>query len=162
MSRLAGRFPLVKQSNRAYVGFLNKLRADVFDRLLSDAQRAGVAQTPELLSSVARFVNTATGRGDLGSLTIAGRVLSTAFFSPRLLASRVNMLNPLYYRSLHPFVRKQALGAMARSEIDVLGWDSLSPDDVETLLPAQAAGKVRLYVTPSATYEHIDFALLVK
>ena len=58
--------------------------------------------------------------------------------------------------------REQALGAMARGEIDVLGWDSVSPEDVETLLPAQAEGKVRLYFTPSATYEHIDFALFVK
>ncbi|MGH2521947.1 MAG: ABC transporter substrate-binding protein, partial [Anaerolineales bacterium] len=54
------------------------------------------------------------------------------------------------------------IAALAEGAIDVLGWDSIGPDQAEALLAAQSGGKARVYFIPSNTYEHVDFALFVK
>jgi len=59
--------PGVKMSNRAYTGFLNHLRAGVFDALVEDTLKMGLdpLKDAHLVKSLARFVNNATGRGTL-------------------------------------------------------------------------------------------------
>ena len=113
MSRLAGKIPGVASSARAYTGFLNRLRADVFDDIISKAKRAGVSvDDPRFLSSLGNFINTATGRGPLGVFERSAVILNTAIFSPRLLSSRLSLLNPMFYVGLEPTVRKEALGSL--------------------------------------------------
>src|SRR4029077_3821472 len=74
-------------------------------------------QDPHFLQSLGKYVGSATGRGDLGAFQEAGKVLNAALFSPRLLASRFNFMNPAYYARLHPFARKEAL----RSALQLAG-----------------------------------------
>ena len=118
MSNWAEKIPLVggaiRASGRAYVGFLNKLRADVFDDMINKAQGIGLSpyENRDLAKEMATFVNAATGRGALGSLERAGVNLNSVFFSPRLIASRLTLLNPVYYAKLSPFVRKEALKSL--------------------------------------------------
>lgn len=101
---------LARASDRAYTGFLNKMRADVFDQLYRDATNLGVVDNPKLLHDFAKVINTSSGRGDLGVLNSAAPVLNGLLFSPRLAASRINMLfNPVYYTRLEPLARKEAL-----------------------------------------------------
>jgi ABC-type transport system substrate-binding protein len=46
-------------------------------------------------------------------------------------------------------------------EIDTLASEAIvSP--TETLAAAEAEGKIKIYITPSATWEHIDFALFIR
>lgn len=115
MSNIGEKIPVLKYgmkaSNRAYTGFLNKLRADVFDDMVKKAKLLG-NDNPNVAEDIAKFVNSATGRGDLGSLNRAAPVLNSVFFSPRLMAARVNMLNPAYYTKLDPMVRKEAVKSM--------------------------------------------------
>jgi hypothetical protein len=113
-SNMAERIPfvgrLVRASDRAYTGFLNRLRADSFDSVLKNAKAAGVDVTdPTFLQGLGNWVNTATGRGPLGGLQSAAPVLNATFFSPRLFASRVANLNPAFYVNLPPAVRKEAV-----------------------------------------------------
>lgn len=148
VSGLAEKIPVVgrgvRASGRAYTGFLNKTRADVFDRLVEAAQQQGInVQDDKFLQSLGRFVNSATGRGDLGSLQHSAILLNSIFFSPRLLASRVNFLNPVYYATLDPFVRKEALRSMAQL-IGALG----------TVLALAKAGGARVGTDP----RNADFA----
>jgi ABC-type transport system substrate-binding protein len=49
--------------------------------------------------------------------------------------------------------------ALLRGEVDILDMDSLLPQQIETLLPASAEGKVRIYYSPPVYFEQIDFAL---
>lgn len=106
-------------AERMYVGFLNKLRADTFDNLLKNAIKAG-HNPKEIAPKIAKYVNTMSGRGDLYrgfnyqgkqmfNLNKVGDELNTIFFSPRLISSRLTMLNPKYYWDAPKFIRMEAL-----------------------------------------------------
>lgn len=117
--------PGVRGSNRAYVAFLNKVRSDVFDNLIKSAQKEGrlkIIKTAEggittdnevLTKAIADYVNNASGRGSLGSWEKSATNLNALLFSPRLIASRFNMLNPVTYIKADPFVRRQYLKSAA-------------------------------------------------
>lgn len=104
----------VRASGRAYVGFLNKLRADVFDDLVKMAERQGLKpyENMDLAKGIAQFVNNGTGRGRLGRFENSAVALNTIFFSPRLMSARLTLLNPIYYIKQEPFVRKEALKSL--------------------------------------------------
>jgi hypothetical protein len=123
---------LVRGSERAFSGMATQLRTDVFKHLVDMAELAGrnPRTDAKLSSDLARVVNTLTGRGDLGRFSKMGGELSTALWSPRLMASRLNMLDIVprktvmsadgskvmqgnYYASLDPFARRQALESLA-------------------------------------------------
>lgn len=135
-SRFAEKIPGVKFSERAYTGFLNQLRADTFDDLVRKSVGAGMdVDNPEALQKIARYVNAATGRGNLYKpLQEASTVLNSLFFSPRLMASRIQTFNPLVYTQLPPGARQEALkqalafGGIATS---VLGLAKAAGADVE-------------------------------
>ena len=133
-STLAEKIPvygkLVRASNRAYTAFLNDLRANMFESLLKDADIVGQggANNLPLAKAVAEFINDATGRGSLKthvgigknftkevSLEQSAKFLTDTLFSPRLIASRVRMLNPQTYIMAPPGVRKQYLHGMMRT-----------------------------------------------
>lgn len=120
MSNLADKIPvigkLVKGSERAYVAYLNKLRTDVFMDATKTFMDAGKTpeNNPELYKGLAKFINNATGRGSLGKLEESAQILNTGFFSPRLIASRINMLNPLFYAKLPKEIRVKAIGDMLK------------------------------------------------
>jgi len=101
MSRLGEKIPVVKYgvraSNRAYVGFLNKLRADVFDDLYAKGKAIGKEDNRAFVEDLGKFVNAATGRGPLGVFENSATVMNSIFFSPRLMASRLSLLNPLFF-----------------------------------------------------------------
>lgn len=81
----------VRASERAYVTFLNLLRADSFDAMVDGLRDSSGHIDPAEAEAVANFVNVATGRGNVASGT-AGVNLNAAFFSPRLLVSRFEYL----------------------------------------------------------------------
>jgi len=100
MSRLGGEIPGIKQSQRAYVTYLNKLRADSFDAMTRALARSGEPTDAEL-KAIANYINVATGRGPLNKAAPAAEILATVFWSPRLLVSRFQLLagQPLYHGS---------------------------------------------------------------
>lgn len=82
--------PGLAASNRAYVTFLNVLRADSFDIMTAGLSKDGDVTLDEA-KVVANFVNVATGRGSLGKLERAAESLNVAFFAPRYVASRFQL-----------------------------------------------------------------------
>jgi hypothetical protein len=136
MSSLADKVPMVRASNRAYTAFLNKLRADTFKQMVTDFQSySGIdaRNKVNLSSQIADFVNTASGRGSLDmttkvfghkvgvNLENSAGALSTVLFSPRLLASRLQMMgkgltapfHPEIYMMQKPNIRREYLKSLA-------------------------------------------------
>lgn len=153
-------------SERAYTGFLNKLRADTFDNLIKLAESSGnktfeerefvdtsdmeavnklkrvarehgiseadnVIDSPvfielakeaglvqkvrvptEVAKNIAKYINVSTGRGGLGKLEKIAPELNTILWSPRLISSRLTMLNPKYYMNLDSFTRREAIKSL--------------------------------------------------
>lgn len=85
----------VRMSNRAFITFLNRTRADLFDHLLKTNFK-NRAPTAVELEALGNLVNVATGRGKMRPMTQT--VLSTFLWSPKLLGSRIQMLagQPFY------------------------------------------------------------------
>ena len=112
----------VEASQRGYVGFLNKLRFDVFNSMTKRAEGLGVklftGTGDQVVASseakaIAKFINNATGRGDLGSLNKMTNELNLLFWSPRMIASRVNMFaNPKIYMDLPKGMRREGLKSL--------------------------------------------------
>lgn len=144
LNSYAGRIPiargLVGASQRGYTGFLNKLRADTFDSMIKTAKGLGydshtmVGQGDKAImvptkeaKAIAKYINNATGRGDLGSLNKMTNELNVLLWSPRMISSRLNMLaNPKIYTELPKGMRleglKSLLGIAALGTmIDTLG-----------------------------------------
>jgi hypothetical protein len=91
MSRWAEKIPLVRASERAYLTFLNKLRADSFDAMTRTLAKNG-QPTEEEYKAIANFVNVATGRGNLGQAEQAAVALNTVFFAPKYVSSRFQLI----------------------------------------------------------------------
>lgn len=147
--KIPGVGPVVRASGRAYVGFLNKLRADVFDDLVKKATALGLdpRKNKDLLRAIAKYVNTGTGRGHLGGLERAAVGLNAFFFSPRLMASRLSLLNPIYYISQPPFVRKEALKDLfifASVGMSILGMAKLAGLKVGADPRSSDFGKIKI------------------
>jgi hypothetical protein len=129
---------IVKASDRAYSGFLNKLRADTFDSLVKLSKESGIdlEKDGKTLKDMARYINAATGRGDVGGLIQKNsHLLNAMFFSPRLIASRMTMLNPAFYVQLSPVVRKEAIKSLigfSAIALTVLNLAKHAGLDVET------------------------------
>lgn len=151
-----GKLGPVAASNRAYSTFLNKLRADMFQYYVDLAQKQGalklgadgsVVNGTKLLDDIGKLVNVGTGRGSLGQLGRASNALSTALFSPRLLASRLQVLNPQFYATLDPFVRKEAIKSvltMAAGVTSVLSLARLAGAEVEGDPHSSDFGKIKI------------------
>lgn len=145
MSKLAGRIPGVSHSQRAYITFLNRLRADTFDSMLRNLTKKGEATQAEL-EAIANYVNVATGRGNIGSAAGAAKTLATIFFAPRLVASRFQLLagEPLYRGSARTrFLIAQEYGRFLAGLATVYGLAQLAGGEVETDSRSADFGKIR-------------------
>lgn len=88
--------PAIEASERAYTSYLNVLRAGVFT---SEAQKLiergyTFENNPKEFQSLAKVVNVLSGRGDIPEF-LGGKqpkILSTALFSPRFMAARLQTL----------------------------------------------------------------------
>lgn len=118
--KLPGIGHMIRASDRAYMAFLNKLRADTFDSLIDDAKTVGYdgKELLKLARGIAEFVNISTGRGSLGRFEKVAVELNAAFFSPRMIAARI-----------------QSFGKFAKAGYDSVMPDSMSPEEYVKMDP---------------------------
>lgn len=123
-------------SNRAADGFLNVSRNEMYLKGKTMLERQGITRenSPESYEALGKWVMNITGRGNLLKFledSHNGRIVaSNTFFGARLMASRFNMLNPVYYAKMPKAIREEALK-------DVVTFTGMI---AATLLAAQAAG----------------------
>lgn len=142
MGRWISKIPGVKASERAFTGYLNRIRADLFDSMVGTMSRNGVP-TPKEAQAVANFINVASGRGKMPeSMSKVTKYLADWLYSPRYLVSRFQLLagQPLYSgtartrRLVAAEYAKTALGAavfyaVAQNLLDgQVTWDPRSAD----------------------------------
>jgi hypothetical protein len=133
---------IIKGSERAYTMYLNHMRVDLFNRFADSMEDRGLTwyNNPTAYKQMAAYVNNSTGRGDMGkTLNNVAPLLNSLFFSPRLIASRINMLTyfmqPRLYGSVPKEVRKAYFVDMAKFiglGITVMGLASMGGDDDDT------------------------------
>lgn len=153
MTRWAHKIPGIKWSERAYITYLNVLRADVFDFYVARFERQGIEATEFDYQEIASFINHATGRGDLGKLEGSAAALNSLFFSPRLQASRVQVPLSLVSRSkLARQIAAKNIVASASMMIVTLGLLALAGATVEMDPRSTDFGKARIGNT------RLDFA----
>ena len=148
-SRIADKVPGVKQSSRAFTTLATKLRADAFDSLVSQARKAGrdPAKNPGTAQLMAELVNTQTGRGNIGRLDRISKELNATLWSPKLMASRFQVLNPKFYIKVDPVIRKEALtgiAAFAGYAATVVGLSKLAGLDIGVNPTSADFGKIKV------------------
>jgi hypothetical protein len=114
LQKIIGIREIVGASERHMVTGLNHLRTGLFDDFISKHPEA----SEEAKFAYARYVNVATGRGELGQFNGAATALSQAFFSPRFAVSRIQA--PAY--AISNMVKQPELrGEMARQWLALAG-----------------------------------------
>lgn len=140
----------VRASNRAYTAYLDKLRMDTFNKLVDKVERLGVDTKTDLRATkkIADYVNAATGRGSLGGwFEKNSKELNTLLFSPRMLASRVQMLNPKNYIFDNSGLRTEywkSLGSVAGFWMTMAGLGKLGGADVSLDPTNSDFGKIKI------------------
>lgn len=135
----------VQISERAYITFLNKLRADSFDSTVMQWEKIGFKATRRDYEELAKFVNNATGRGSLGKLEESAPFLSGVFFSPRLQASRIRIAESLFMGTAKS--RKEAaqtLVAFVGTGLLVVGLADLAGAEVGKNPLSADFGKIKI------------------
>jgi len=94
MGTILDKVPLVNKAahgfDRAAVTYLNMIRADSY-RMMTNNGTIGGKATEQEAKDIAFFINVSTGRGSLGDFQQGARVMSRVIFSPRYVASRLQL-----------------------------------------------------------------------
>jgi len=151
MSNLVDRVPGISASQRAYVGFLNKLRMDSFSDLLRKAEVKGENTEPgsPAAKDLANVVNSFTGGAGVGKVEGAVPLLNALFFSPRKIKSTINMINPATY--VNPKTSKTAridatrnlIGSLVMSASIIALYSLLTGEEPEKDPTSSNFGKIR-------------------
>ena len=85
-----------KGSERAYSGFLNNIRFNLFEQGVKELEMAGYTFTdnPKMFKALATTINNLTGRGPSATGN-TNKVLNFLLFSPKMLTSRIALIYDL-------------------------------------------------------------------
>lgn len=124
MSEIANRIPVVRESQQAYTMAADFTRLNTFKlyKQVIDKRAAqegfSADQVKRGYEAAARWINIASGRGSFGEKADrAMDAMSFFFFSPRFIASRLQVLNPLTYLRNAGTAEGRAVLKMQMSEL---------------------------------------------
>ncbi len=129
-SRLAEKIPGIRMSERSYVTNGNVLRQSLWKKYSTILDKRGAERWE--YDELARFINIATGRGEVGQLSSVMPFLSALMFSPRMQAATVEL--PFMLASKSPAIRRIAaenIGATLGVGVGLLSLAALAGASVE-------------------------------
>lgn len=106
-------------SERAAASYMNTIRINEYVKRSADLEKVGVTRDnhPEVYKDMAKWIMNSTGRGNMLKFledSKAGKeIAGSTFYGARLMASRFNMLNPMYYTKMPKEVRVRAMKDIA-------------------------------------------------
>ena len=141
---------LYKASESAFNGAALRMRADLADRVLKQAEDSGVdLNDTTQLESLGKLVNSMTGRGSIGKAEAVSREINALFFSIKFLKSNFDTLTShLTDETMSPYAKKEAAKNLAKivaGTASVLYLSSqLIPGSVEWDPRSPDFGKIRI------------------
>jgi hypothetical protein len=100
ISEAVGKTPGIKHFEQAYTTFLDTQRVETFGQYKRLIDKAGLSpeEAQKAYKAAAEWINIATGRGSLGQrFDKSFEAMNFFLFSPRYVASRLNVFNPAMY-----------------------------------------------------------------
>ncbi len=146
-SKLIKNIPLLKNSERAYEGFLNDVRFNRFVDVLEQLDKSGdgITNNKAAMKDLAKVIAAATGRGELGAFEQSAKGLTTVLFSPRFIASRIQLALNVVTKS--GVARKEAIKSLARVagiSVALIGLVKMAGGNVDTDTRSSDFGKLRI------------------
>jgi len=147
---------LYKMSEAAFVGGALRFRADLADRLIPKAEAMGVDMSAPgaQAEAIGDLVNSMTGRGNIGRLSMIGEPINAAFFSIRFFKSNWDTLTAhtlgfgIEAGPARSFVRKQAASNLLRivgtTALVLMIADMIDDDTVEWDPRSSNFGKIKI------------------
>lgn len=141
---------LFKASESAYNGAALRMRADIADILIKNAEDAGLNMLDKSEAKpIGKIVNSLTGRGALGKLEPISDTLNKALFSARFLKSQIDTLTAhQFQKGITPYARKIAAANFARTIGGMAGIlllaDRLYPGSVTWDPRSSDFGKIKI------------------
>lgn len=112
--RIPGAGHIYKFGNRAARVGLNEIRTSLYENIMDSAKTSGIdVENPEIKQAVARDILRKTGKGNLGPLEAHKKFIGLGIFSPSLIASRFQALNPFLYSNLPNALRARMISKAA-------------------------------------------------
>ncbi len=107
---------LFKASETAFTGSALRMRADLADAMIAQAERNGIDMLDEKeASAIGSLVTSLTGRGELSALAPISKGLNATFFAPRFLKANFNTLTAhTFDKTMTPYARRQAAKSTLR------------------------------------------------
>ena len=151
---------LTRPFERAFTSLGNAMRVNMFTHVAGRWLEEGrtFEKNPEDFKSLAALLNTQTGRGKLHTqVERASQLVTAGIWSPRLMASRLNMLGiselgRLYgakgfYQGLTPEIRKMAIGDMTKfigAGVALMGFAALAGADIDDDPESPTFGTIKI------------------
>ena len=149
VGRLFGKVPLTRASERAYVTFLNRLRFQVYAKEIQQATRLGKPLDTIERQSLAKFLNAASGRGNVsGRLAELMPIFTFGLFSPRFQLSRLQTIYYLAKPNVPWAVRKMTIKTMAAyfasgaTALALLDLSGLAEVEIDPRSPLFGRGRI--------------------
>lgn len=112
---------IIEGSESAFVTAGNAFRASVYSQQMQRWERAGVNITEDMMDKLGIWTNVVTGRGSLGPLESSAELLTLAFFSPRLFASRFQIPYQLIRPDIPASLRREVAITLAEAVTTATG-----------------------------------------
>lgn len=140
---------LFKASESAYNNAALRIRADLADRVIRQAEKNGIDMTDSFQAeSLGKLVNSMTGRGSIGKFEAVGKELNAALFSIKFLKGNIDTLTVHALDKMSGYARLQAAKNLLKIVASTAGIlyiaDQLWPGSVEKDPRSSNFGKIKI------------------